>query len=88
MKELGEAKFLITKLHDAERERDELVSKAAITEETLSVLKAELVSEKVSTESAKYGFLKLNIFVNITYNFFFFLGKSSAFEKWSRQTRP
>lgn len=47
LRELEEAKSQITKLHEAERERDELISKAAITEETLNALKAELVSEKV-----------------------------------------
>ena len=47
IKELENAKWQTTRLHEVERERDELVSKAAITEETLNVLKAELVSEKV-----------------------------------------
>ena len=48
VKELQDAKSQITKLHEIERERDEFKSKAAITDETLSVLKSELVSEKVS----------------------------------------
>lgn len=47
-KELESAKSQISKLQEVERERDELISKAAITEETLNVLKAELVTEKVS----------------------------------------
>lgn len=47
LQEIEDAKIQISKLNELERERDELVSKAAINEETLSVLKAELVSEKV-----------------------------------------
>lgn len=48
LQEMESAKAQISKLHELERERDELTSKAAITAETLTVLKAELVQEKVS----------------------------------------
>lgn len=58
MKEIEDAKAQIAKLHEVERERDEFLSKAAITEETLSVLKAELVSEKVSRRVIKGGIKK------------------------------
>ncbi|KAL0276065.1 UNVERIFIED_CONTAM: hypothetical protein PYX00_003727 [Menopon gallinae] len=61
LQEIEDARMQILKLNEVERERDELVSKAAITEETLSVLKAELVSEKVHAQQLKNGLEKLGL---------------------------
>jgi len=42
------AKLVAGKLHDVEKERDEIISRAQVAEQTLEALQTELVHQKVN----------------------------------------
>ncbi|KAJ9582463.1 hypothetical protein L9F63_003156, partial [Diploptera punctata] len=64
VKELEEATFQITRLHEVERESQELASRAAVDRETLATLQTDLVTHKLNTQQLKSSLEKLGLDVD------------------------
>ncbi|KDR17251.1 girdin isoform X2 [Zootermopsis nevadensis] len=60
-KELEEATTQIARLHEVERESQELVSRAAVDRETLATLQNDLVTQKLNTQQLKSSLEKLGL---------------------------
>ncbi|XP_023727348.1 girdin isoform X2 [Cryptotermes secundus] len=60
-KELDEATAQITRLHEVERESQELASRAAVDRETLATLQSDLVTQKLNTQQLRSNLEKMGL---------------------------
>nr|CAD7404869.1 unnamed protein product [Timema cristinae] len=61
VKELDDATSQIARLHELERESQELMRRAAVDRQTLTTLKGDLVAQKLSTQQLKSNLEKLGL---------------------------